>query len=362
MKKTIVLLLIGCTMLLGACGGNAGSAAGAQAVTAETSASEGQPAKDSSTDDATGENAEENTTEEAMVSADETEESAGDFVPLGPFKKEATIEETILYDQHDVKITAIALAYENYSASLELLMENNSDKNLEFTAQSVGYSCNAINDAMIKDGYVRSEIPAGESATEYMDFGYEDMLIYGVSEIGTIQTGFSISDEEYNRFYTGPIIVETSAAGTVESGAEAFHKAMQSKALQYTYGLKLLHFSEEEVYSSAGISIASETYMQNEDGEHLLMLEVKNDTEEITHVSFKDIKVNGTLVYEGTWTGETVTSGKRAIADISPEDIVDEEEWAEYGIEEIESISFTVNTQNADGMVMAEPAEVTVEL
>ena len=67
------------------------------------------------------------------------------------FKKTATIEETVLVDENGVKITAKELTYGNYAAELTLVIENNSDKDLSFIANSIGYSCNSINGYMVPD-------------------------------------------------------------------------------------------------------------------------------------------------------------------------------------------------------------------
>ncbi len=49
----------------------------------------------------------------------------------------ATINETVLVDEKDVKITATELTYTEYSAELELLIENNSNKDLSFYSGSL---------------------------------------------------------------------------------------------------------------------------------------------------------------------------------------------------------------------------------
>ncbi|OON87005.1 hypothetical protein BXO88_05550 [Oribacterium sp. C9] len=333
MKKIVFILILGSLSLLMACGNKS----------SETSF------------DANG-----NDKQSATGNSGKTQN--GDFVPLEPFKKDATIEETVLFDKNDLKITAISLTYGNYSADLGLKFENNSDKNMSFIAQSLGYSRNAINDSMIKDGYVNVDVAAGESATDTMRFNYNEMMLSGISEIGIIQTGFSISDDDYNDIYTGTLELKTTAADTVESSTNNFRKNMQSKALQYTYNMTLDYFSDEELYSSAGISIITEVLITNKDGKQTLMIEEKNDTEMDARISIKDIKINDQLAYEGTWSSEIVTAGKRTIEDIGINSVLKEEKKSELGIEDVESIGFTIEAKNSDNMVMSEPAEVIVKI
>lgn len=64
---------------------------------------------------------------------------------LGEFSETAEIEETVMIDENDIKITATGLKYTSYSVELELDIENNSDKALSFISGSLGYSCNSVN-------------------------------------------------------------------------------------------------------------------------------------------------------------------------------------------------------------------------
>ena len=82
------------------------------------------------------------------------------------FKKTATIEETVLVDESGVKITAKELTYGNYAAELTLVIENNSDKDLSFIANSIGYSCNSINGYMVPEGYLNCDVAAGKKAND----------------------------------------------------------------------------------------------------------------------------------------------------------------------------------------------------
>jgi len=288
--------------------------------------------------------------------------SNDDFVALAPFKKEATIEETILYNENNLKITATSLTYGNYSADLALKFENNSDKNLTFIAQSIGYSRNAINDTMLKDGYVSVDVVAGGTETDTMSFNYDDMLLYGITEIGTIQTGFWINDDDYNDIYTGAVDIKTTAANTAESGTTSFRKTMKNKALQYNYEFTLDYFSDKEIYSSAGISVNTEILITNKNGKQTLMLEEINNSDIDAEVYIKDIKVNDKMVYEGARSSEIITPGKRAIGSFTIDNILDEDKKKELGITDIESIGFTVLARNTDFMIISEPEEVTISL
>ena len=94
------------------------------------------------------------------------------------FSRKATIEETVLVDENNVKITATELTYGNYAFELALVIENNSDKDLSFIANSVGYSCNSVNGYMISDGYLNCDVAAGKKANDRIMIDYDTCLLY----------------------------------------------------------------------------------------------------------------------------------------------------------------------------------------
>ena len=101
-------------------------------------------------------------------------------ITLGKFSKKATIEEKVLYDKDNVKITATNLEYGEEAANLKLKIENNSKKKLTFSAGTMGYGVNAINGFMVSGGYLNCEADAGESIDEEMSFDYEELILLGI--------------------------------------------------------------------------------------------------------------------------------------------------------------------------------------
>ena len=261
-----------------------------------------------------------------------------------------------------MRITATGINYANYEAELGIRNENNTDRNLAFLAETYGYSRNAVNGFMIENGYIGMELAPGESGEDAAGFDYNELLLHGISEIADIQIGFSISDDDNNYTYTGPLQVKTPLSESYDYNNDGYQKAISSKAMQYTYGYTVKDFAAKEAFNSGGIRILSECYVENEDGEHSLMLEVMNDNDFVAHFTTRDIQMNGTLVYDSSWTYEVINPHCRALVDIQPEYILDEDEMAEYGVNEIESIGFTVNVMNDDGIVVAEPKDLVISL
>lgn len=360
MKKKVISMIISTALLLSACGGGTASVS-ANTTSSEESVTSSVSAVSDSNEGKEGKEAAVVEPEEAEEKEEITEEddfSAG----LTSFKKEQQIEETILYDQNGIKITATALTYANYEAELGIRMENSTEKDLTFIAESMGYSCNAVNGFMIEDGYLNCDVPAGGSAEDGIGFSYNELLIHGITEIADIQVGFNIRDEDYtSSIYTGPLQVKTAAAESYDyDDSTAYRKVINSKAMQYTYGYEMAAFAEDEVYSSGGISIESEAYMINQDGERSLMIEVKNRTESQVFFTTSNITVNDTEIYDSSWSFDTINARCRALVDIQLDNILDEDEWESYGIEEIETIGFTITVKNADGIVISEPKAIVI--
>ena len=75
------------------------------------------------------------------------------------FSGTGTIEDTVLVDEKNVRITADNLTYSAYQTTMDLLIENNSDQDLSVISGSIGYSCNAVNGYTVFSMYVNENLP-----------------------------------------------------------------------------------------------------------------------------------------------------------------------------------------------------------
>lgn len=278
------------------------------------------------------------------------------------FSKSATIEETVLVDENGVKITATELAYGNYAAELTLVIENNSDKNLSFIANSVGYSCNSVNGYMIPEGYLNCDVAAGKKANDSISISYDTLMLYGIFEIADIEIGFDISDEDYNHTYTGPRTILTTAADSYDYDTPVYRENITSKESQAEYDYSVPYFSADAVYEENGLVIASQAVMENKDGESILLLEIVNTTDEIVGVSTTNIDINGLRVCDSTWSYDSINPGKTAIADIDLSSVLEPEYWEIYGISEVGNVSLKVSFKNADSNEVATPAHISIDI
>ncbi len=304
MKKAVVVCLTGMMILgLSACGSTASVSS-----TVENS----QGSEVSSTKKSSGEDVQEESSEVESSAESSEADLEEDIGEVPEFSQKPTIEETVLYDENNVRITATSLQYNNSSVSVALTFENDSDKDLSFISNSLGYSCNYVNDFMVSEGYVYCDVPSGETAEDEASFSYDGLLTYGITEMAEVGIGFMISDDDFNYIYTGSCPLKTSAADTYDSGSENFIEAISSKAVMNAYGYTVPYYTDEALYNSDAMEVTSAAFLEK-DGDTTLALEVKNLTDAAIYVQSSDISGNGNILYDSTWSSNTINAGKKAI-------------------------------------------------
>ena len=279
---------------------------------------------------------------------------------LDDFSTDATIEETVLVDDGGVLITATGLTYTNYSVDLALSIENNTDQDLTFTSNTLGYSCNSVNGMMVPDGYMNCDVAAGKKAMDTISLGYEALQLYGIQEIADMEIGITASGDDFDSVDYAPGQIKTSAYEGYDYTKPRYQESIVSGAAQTTFGYEVLYFAADPLYEQNSVSLLSEVLMRNADGETLLGLEVENKSEDIRNVSVGDIAVNGLAVSGGTWDAETVAPGKRAVISVDLADVVDTPIQEAFGIDEIGSVSFALGQSDMDFNDVAKNETVTV--
>lgn len=270
---------------------------------------------------------------------------------LNAFSTEATIDEAVLYDQSNVKISVVSVDYGKKDAKIEFLFENNTTKELTISAGTVGYTCFAVNGIMMADGYVSCDIAAGKKATENIDLDYYDLQLYGVDALQNIEIGFKIDDgDEY--VYTGPLQIDTSWSNNNAYSQIRFADRIQDAGCMNAYSYDVLSFSDQAISLDNGVNILSSCLIKNSEGNQSLFLEVKNTGTEEIEFKTSDISINDLIVYEsGTWSYDRILPEHTAIIDIQFSKVFPDEYWSIYGIEEIAAVGFgaVVDTEENDG-------------
>lgn len=339
MRKIIMELLIIALMLtLVSCSGNVGDT--------DTSSLPTDSQITVSDDDDTG---------------NEPTNSNGSGVILGEFDRSATISETVLVDENDIFIKATGLTFNNYAVELELLIENNSQKDLSFICESIGYSRNSVNGYMIEDGYLSSDVSAGKKANEIISFNYDNLMIYGIMEIADIEVGFDIKDMDYNQvLLTGPRQVKTSLADSYDYNTDYYKTAIVSDALINTYNYSVLFFDDDERYNQNDVSVISECIIVNQDGEPTLLLEIYNGSGDFVYLVTDDIAINGLLVNSYTWSTEAINPNKYGIVNIELSSVLNRNYWDVYGIKDVGKVSVSLEQKDEEYNSISTPTQISV--
>lgn len=335
MKKLLSLLLGLCLIFsLTACGSNTDN---------EGSAGNGQQTENNSSE---------------TTSSEEKLEQSNEKLEI--FNKNASLAETVMVDEGGVKITATGLNYTNYSVELELTIENNSGKDLSFISGSMGYSCNSINGYMVSEGYLNCDVANGKKANDAISFSYDELMLYGISEIADIEIGFDMSDDDYNHTYSGPRQVKTSVFDAHDYSKDCYQETITSRATMNTYDYDITHFSQDALYDVNGVKLLSSGVMINQDGEAAWLLELENTTNDMVYVSTSDIAINGLVVSSSTWSSDAINPGKRGIVDVEISSVLDLEYWSIYGIKEVGSVTLSLSQRNSDGNDIADKTSVEI--
>ncbi len=266
--------------------------------------------------------------------------------PLKSFKKTSTITETILYNENNVIITATSLEYDSYSATLNVKIQNNSDTELEFISNSVGYSHNSVNGYMIDDGYLNCKVPPKETATEEVSFGYNELMLNGIFEIADMEIGFQINDEKNdNKYYTGPRQVRTNIAETYDYEKQNYKDTLLTTGAQEAFEFEILYFSDKVFHADDNYSVKSVALALVENEYYGMFLEIQNKANQSAEIASSNLIINGLSIYSGACSYDTFNPGKSKIVVIDLSDALEKTCWDAIGLNELGTVNFSMSYQ-----------------
>ena len=245
----------------------------------------------------------------------------------------ATIEQTVLVDEADVKITANSLEYDDIVGPyLKLLIENNSDLDLTVQTNYV-----AVNACMVEHSmYI--DVPAGKKANADLYFDRYDMAASGITDIADIEVSFHLTEQDKWEEYldTDFIRIETSLADefeyTIDESGDVIYDAN---------GIKLIHkgwSTDEEGWWPGAIILA------------------ENNTDQNVTISTRNVSINGYVVDPLYY--EDVCANKRSVDAVS----IFQSDLAENGIESVEVLELTfeiLDLATYDLVAVTDPFTIT---
>jgi len=236
-----------------------------------------------------------------------------------------SVNEQVLLDEGDIKITLISLDNEGYwGPSLKLYVENNSDKDVTIKPRDV-----SINDIMIRVLY-SYKVQAGDKGESDFDFSSSDLETAGIETIKDIQLKFNIVDTSTDEtiFGSDVINITTSADPSyVQSYDDSGFVALD----QNGYKIVVKNVDDTESYWGADIYL----YIEN------------NSNTNIT-IQVRDTSINGISI--DPMFSCNVEAGKKAFDSIS----FLEDDLTKNNIEKIENLecSYTILDASTFGTLL----------
>lgn len=185
--------------------------------------------------------------------------------------QDVTLAETVLFDQDGIRITATGLSTDSlFGLELNLLVENDSAQNIVVQPNYC-----MVNGYMM-DGLLSADVAAGKKANDTLDFLSNALARCGIETIADIELDLVVSDgDSWQTLYeTGPVILQTSAAG------------------QYT---QTYDDSGEEIYNQNGIRVVAKSVNDDLFGMGIKFY-LENNTDKAVIVNADNVSVNGYMM------------------------------------------------------------------
>lgn len=170
-----------------------------------------------------------------------------------------SIGETVLYNEAGIKITALSLDKSGYSGpELQLLIENNTDKELTFQCRDA-----SVNGYMV-DTIMSADVVPGKKVNHDLTFMESDLKEAGITSIADMEFSFHIFESETWDTYldTAPIQLKTSIANTYPYTYDDSGKPLYNDA-----GVRIVFKGISEDYSYSGPSAM--VYIENNTGRNI---------------------------------------------------------------------------------------------
>ncbi|MGI5935216.1 MAG: hypothetical protein ACOX7I_00175 [Oscillospiraceae bacterium] len=239
------------------------------------------------------------------------------------------VEEELIFDQDDIKITVVSLNTRNflYGPELNMAVENNSRRDITLQARSC-----AVNGAMV-EAVFSCDVPAGEKARDSIIFLSESLEEAGIKTIKNIEFRVCIFDtESWATITQSDIVTLTTTADP--SFKQKFDDS--GEVLLRTRGYKIVVKRLERGESLWGAN---------------LVLYMENKTDEYAVFQVRDVHVNGSAVPVSF--SREVLPGKVAFAAVK----IYKRDLDKAKIREIKEIMLTFRIANAEDYVVIMDSE-----
>lgn len=243
-------------------------------------------------------------------------------------KAETTIDEQVLVDANDVKITAKGFEKGGFMGDeLKLLIENNSSEDIIVQLDAL-----IVNDYMVNDLF-SEDVAAGKKANAEVNLLSSELESAGIDNIGQIEMRFKyIEPDTFHTFYTTDLV--------------------SLKTNQFDQMDTTPNDDGKELYNANGFRIVGKYVEEDTVWGNAVILYLENNTDQNVTFQCEDMSVNGFMV--NPIFSSTVYPHKKAVSDIT----LFESNLEENGIESVDDIELTfriLNSENFSEIIKTEP-------
>ncbi len=218
-------------------------------------------------------------TEAKETKADETETAETEAV---------SVDEQVLLDKGDIKITATGMEDGWSGPQLKLLIENNTAQAITVQARNAN-----VNGYMV-DTVMSATVAAGKKANDTLTFSTSGLEACGIESVANMEFSFHIFDDE-----SWDTILDTDVIKVDTSVAEGYVQNYDDsgEVLVDANGIKIVGkgLSEKDSFWGPGV-----------------VLYIENNAEQDVTIQVRDVSVNGFMVESSM--SEDIVAGKKAIS------------------------------------------------
>ena len=205
---------------------------------------------------------------------------------------ETTIEEAVVYDANNIKITAKEYTKEGIlgGEGIKFLIENNTDKNIR-----VGVTALIVNNYMVSDLFAPT-VAAGMKTNEILEFSSTSLKKAGITAVGQVEIYFHIYDDDTWEDIDNPdvVVIKTSNYDKMQDNADT-----SGNVLYEENGVKIVgKFVDEDSFWGTAIVM----YIENTSD--------KNVSIHVDHLSINGFTVDAIFA-------ATVYAGRKSFNDIT---------------------------------------------
>ncbi len=241
-----------------------------------------------------------------------------------------TIEETVVYDEGGITITAKEYTTGSiFGDGIKFLIENNTSQNI-----TVGATALIVNDYMIGDLFV-AEAAAGKKTNETMELYTTELNEAGIDTIGQIEVYFHIFDSD-----TYEAIADTDCITIKTSMYDQMDVTVDNEG--------------QVLYDQDGIKILGKYVDESDFWGTAVLLYIENNSDENVMIQTDNFSINGYTL--DAYFSSTVYAGKKAYDSIT----VFSTDLEENDITSVDEVSLTFKFINPDTYsTISESDEIT---